>query len=206
MPSGTVAGTAVVNRLVGHLVEPSALAGRDVMGMDHAGEVVGRSASMMTSYHNLSEKTREAEWFSPDGQRFIRTGDIGRFDADGFLMLVDRRKDMIISGGFNIYPSDIEAVLAQHPAVEESAFFGVPNERWGETPVAAVAPRFGAASTAEDILAFANGRLGKTQPPRGSVPSCVAAAQRDWQILKRDLRLTYPSKGGDSRHDDYRDR
>ena len=70
---------------------------------------------MMTGYHRQPEKTAEAEWFDPTGKRFIRTGDVGRFDADGFLTLLDRKKDMIISGGFNIYPSDLEAVLREHP-------------------------------------------------------------------------------------------
>jgi long-chain acyl-CoA synthetase len=81
---------------------------------------------MMTGYHGQPDKTREAEWFDPDGKRFIRTGDVGRFDADGFLTLFDRRKDMIISGGFNIYPSDLEAQLREHPAV------GVPP--WSACP------------------------------------------------------------------------
>ncbi|MFL6694740.1 MAG: class I adenylate-forming enzyme family protein, partial [Ramlibacter sp.] len=69
------------------------------------GEVVGRSVSMMTAYHQQPAKTREAEWYDAQGNRFIRTGDVGRFDEDGFLVLMDRRKDMVISGGFNIYPS-----------------------------------------------------------------------------------------------------
>ena len=72
---------------------------------------------MMTGYHRQPGKTAEAEWFDPTGKRFIRTGDVGRFDDDGFLVLLDRRKDVIISGGFNIYPSDLEAVLQSHPAV-----------------------------------------------------------------------------------------
>ena len=71
----------------------------------------------MTGYHNLPEKTREAEWHDAEGRRYIRTGDIGRFDEDGFLILLDRSKDVVISGGFNIYPSDIEAELVRHEAV-----------------------------------------------------------------------------------------
>lgn len=88
---------------------------------------------MMTSYHGEPEKTREAEWFDVEGKRSIRAGDVGRLDADGFLVLMDRRKDMIISGGFNVYPSDREASLRQHPAVA-----GVPSEQWGETPASFV--------------------------------------------------------------------
>ena len=105
------------------------------------GEVVGRSVAMMTAYHGQPGKTREAEWYDAQGNRFIRTGDVGRFDDDGFLVLMDRRKDMVISGGFNIYPSDLEAVLRQHPAVADAAVVGVPSAEWGESPVAYVVPR-----------------------------------------------------------------
>jgi long-chain acyl-CoA synthetase len=83
---------------------------------------------MMTGYHRQPELTRQAQWFDADGKRFIRTGDIGRFDANGFLTLMDRKKDMIISGGFNIYPSDLEAILMQHPQVVEAAVVGEASE------------------------------------------------------------------------------
>ena len=126
------------------------------------GEVVGRSGSMMTGYQNQPAKTREAEWYDAAGNRFIRTGDVGRFDEDGFLTLMDRRKDMIISGGFNIYPSDLEAVLRGHAAVQEAAVVGVPSEVWGESPVAFVVPAADAPA-AEVLRAWANERLGKTQ-------------------------------------------
>ena len=102
------------------------------------GEIVGHSGATMVGYHNLAEKTREAEWRDPSGRRFIRTGDVGRFDADGFLTLLDRRKDMIISGGFNIYPSDLEAVLMEYPGIGEASVVGAPSKAWGETPVAFV--------------------------------------------------------------------
>jgi acyl-CoA synthetase (AMP-forming)/AMP-acid ligase II len=127
------------------------------------GEIVGHSATMMNGYHGLPEQTREAEWFDAGGKRFIRTGDVGRFDADGFLVLMDRRKDMIISGGFNLYPSDLEAVLRQHPAVADAAVVGVPSQRWGETPVAFVVPQAGIAVNEADLRAWANERLGKSQ-------------------------------------------
>ena len=105
------------------------------------GEVVGRSPSMMTGYHNQPALSRAAEWHDGDGNRFLRTGDVGRFDEDGFLTLMDRRKDMVISGGFNIYPSDLEGVLRRHPGVADAAVVGVPSVEWGETPVAFVVPR-----------------------------------------------------------------
>jgi long-chain acyl-CoA synthetase len=152
------------------------------------GEVVGHSAGMMAGYHGQPEKTADAEWFDPSGKRFIRTGDIGRFDEDGFLTLVDRRKDMIISGGFNLYPSDLEAVLREHPSVADAAVAGVPSERWGETPAAWVVAREGAAVGAESLRAWANERLGKTQ--RIAFLQVVDELPRSaiGKVLKRELR------------------
>lgn len=153
-----------------------------------AGEVVGHSAGMMVGYHRQPEKTREAEWFDPSGKRFIRTGDIGRFDEDGFLTLFDRKKDMIISGGFNIYPSDLEAVLRGHAAVADAAVIGAASEQWGETPVAFVVRQPGDDTPAEGLLQWANAQLGKTQRlarihwidelPRSAIG----------KVLKRELR------------------
>ena len=153
-----------------------------------AGEVVGHSGGMMTGYHGQPEKTREAEWFAPDGKRFIRTGDIGRFDGDGFLTLFDRKKDMIISGGFNVYPSDLEALLGEHPAVAEAAVVGVPSTQWGETPVAFVVARDGHAVSAEALKDWLNARVGKTQ--RLSALHLVSELPRSaiGKVLKRELR------------------
>ena len=152
------------------------------------GEVVGRSEAMMTGYHNLPEKTREAEWRDPEGRRYIRTGDIGRFDEDGFLILLDRSKDVVISGGFNIYPSDIEAELVRHEAVVEAAVVGVASERWGETPVAFVALREGAAVDGPALMDWVNARLGKTQ--RLTALTIVDSLPRSpiGKVLKRELR------------------
>ena len=156
-----------------------------------AGEVVGHSPGMMKGYHKQPDKTREAEWFDPQGKRFIRTGDVGRFDADGFLTLLDRKKDLIISGGFNIYPSDLEAVLREHPAVQDAAVVGVPSEQWGETPVAFVVRKPGADTPAQALLQWLNLRVGKTQRladlryleelPRSAIG----------KVLKRELRDMY---------------
>ena len=161
------------------------------------GEVVGGSpANMMTGYHNRREATAAAEW-NHDGKRFIRTGDIGRFDADGFLTLVDRKKDMIISGGFNIFPGDLEAVLREHPAVAEVAVAGMPSERWGETPVAFVVRRAGAGESADDIRAWANDRLGRMQ--RVAAVHVVEELPRSaiGKVLKRELRARYGQPGTD---------
>ena len=155
------------------------------------GEVVGRSGAMMVGYHNQPAKTSEAEWFSPDGLRYIRTGDVGRFDEDGFLTLMDRKKDMIISGGFNIYPSDLEAEIVRHEAVLEAAVVGAPSDAWGETPVAFVALKPGAKVGAGDLKAWVNGRVGKTQ--RLADLQIVEALPRSHigKVLKRELRDAY---------------
>jgi acyl-CoA synthetase (AMP-forming)/AMP-acid ligase II len=160
------------------------------------GEVVGRSPAMMTGYYKQPDKTAEAEWYDKDGLRFIRTGDVGRFDEDGFLVLMDRKKDMIISGGFNIYPSDLEQVLVEHPDVAEAAVVGVPSEQWGETPVAFVTLKAGAAVSAQTLTAWANERLGKMQ--RLAEVAVVETLPRSaiGKVLKRELRDGFkPSVG-----------
>ena len=153
------------------------------------GEIVGRSMSIMTGYHNQPKKTAEAEWYSPEGERFIRTGDVGRFDEDGFLVLGDRKKDMIITGGFNVYPSDLEAELAKHPAVAESAVVGIPSREWGETPAAFIVLRDGRNRDApKSLRQWLNARVGKTQ--RLTYASIVETLPRSsiGKVLKRQLR------------------
>ena len=164
-------------------------AGRELPAGDgNIGEIVGHSPGMMIGYHGQPAQTREAEWFDASGKRFIRTGDVGRFDADGFLTLLDRKKDLVISGGFNIYPSDLEAVLREHPAVADAAVVAAPSAAWGETPVAFVVMHRTGDATPEAIRAWANARLGKTQRiarlhriddlPRSAIG----------KVLKRELR------------------
>ncbi len=155
------------------------------------GEIVGASPSMMTGYHNQDAKTREVEWFDAVGTRFIRTGDVGRFDEEGFLTLLDRRKDMIISGGYNVYPSDLESELRLHPDVADVAVVGVASEAWGETPIAFVVPRDGATDDAKQIMAWYNARAGKTQ--RLSDLRFIDELPRSaiGKVLKRELRDMY---------------
>ncbi len=185
-----------------HTVGPPA-EGHDIRLVDESGvevaagemgEVVGHSAGMMNGYHNQPDKTAEAEWYSPEGKRFIRTGDVGRFDADGFLVLMDRKKDMIISGGFNIYPSDLEAVLRTHQDVADCAVVGVPSEQWGETPVAFVVPQPGAKTGAAALREWVNSRVNKIQRLAGvelvdSLPRSAIG-----KVLKRELRDAYRSR------------
>ncbi len=164
------------------------------VGQGEIGEVVGFSGTVMNGYHNQPGKTREAQWVAPDGRVFIRTGDVGRFDEDGFLKLMDRRKDMIISGGFNIYPSDLESILVKHPAVQECAVVGIKSVEWGETPLAFAVLRAGASAAPEELREFANAKLGKTQ--RISRVEIVESLPRSaiGKILKRELRDEYEAK------------
>ena len=179
----------------GHDVRLIGEDGREV-GPGEAGEVVGRSEAMMNGYQNQPGKTAEATWQDAQGRTYIRTGDIGRFDADGFLVLFDRKKDMIISGGFNVYPSDLEAVLRGHPHVADVAVVGVASEQWGETPVAFVVPAAGAPADPDEIRQWANGRLGKTQ--RLAALRLVDELPRSaiGKILKRELRDAYAAQAG----------
>jgi acyl-CoA synthetase (AMP-forming)/AMP-acid ligase II len=174
--------------------------GHDIRLIDEAGqqlplgstgEVVGHSPAMMTGYHKQAAKTRAAEWFDSTGKRFIRTGDVGRFDSAGFLTLLDRKKDMVISGGFNIYPSDLEAVLQRHPAVAETAVVAVASKQWGETPVAFVVRKTGYSETAEQLLMWSHAHLGKMQ--RLSDLRLVDELPRSaiGKVLKRELRDSF---------------
>ena len=164
--------------------------GREV-AQGEVGEVVGHSSAMMTGYHKRPDMTAGAEWFDASGKRFIRTGDVGRFDEDGFLVLLDRRKDLVISGGFNVYPSDLEAVLTRHPDIAETAVVGVASAQWGETPVAFVVARADARLDAEALRAWANARLGATQ--RIAAVEIVERLPRNaiGKVLKRELRDGY---------------
>lgn len=127
---------------------------------DEVGELVLRGPNVFSGYWGLPEATAEAfrgGWF--------HTGDLGRMDDEGFITLVDRKKDMIITGGENVYPIEVEQVLYRHEAVREVAVVGVPDERWGETPVAVVALQEGAEATAEDLAAYARERLAHFKCP-----------------------------------------
>ena len=178
----------------GHEIRLIDEAGNEVPAGE-AGEVVGYSSGTMIGYRNQPELTRAAFWQDATGKRFVRTGDVGRFDADGFLTLVDRKKDLIISGGFNIYPSDLEAVIGRHEAVAEVSVTGVPSEQWGETPVAFVVLREGSQVDAEALRAWANEQLGKTQ--RLAALEFVDALPRSpiGKVLKRELRERWLARG-----------
>ena len=124
---------------------------RNELSAGQIGEIVGRGPILMPQYYKRPDLTREA---IKDG--WLYTGDLGYVDEDGFLYLVDRKKDMIISGGVNVYPKDIEEVIVQHPAVLEAAVFGIPDEKWGESPVAAVTLADSGTITPEELKQWIN--------------------------------------------------
>ena len=155
------------------------------------GEIIGRSATMMSGYFRNEEETAAFRWRDADGTLFHRTGDVGMFDEDGFLILLDRKKDMIVSGGFNIYASDLEEKLLDHPDVAEAAVIAVPSERWGETPLGLVVPRPGAHLEPAALLEWVNERLGRTQ--RLSAIEVREALPRSsiGKVLKQELKKPY---------------
>ena len=167
-------GFATMNKPYMHADKPDSV-GLPVLGFDvrivddagnevptgEPGEIAGYGAGMMKEYYKRPDATEAIIVRMPDGRTFLRSGDIGRVDDDGFLYILDRKKDMIISGGFNVFPADIETVLGEHEDVVDVAVIGIPHEKWGESPVALVIPGEGA--QADEILQWANSRLAKHQ-------------------------------------------
>jgi fatty-acyl-CoA synthase len=135
-------------------------AGRQVP-LGEPGEICVRAPLVMTGYHNKPEQTAEA---LKDG--WLHTGDVAVRDADGFLRIVDRKKDMIISGGFNVFPREVEDVIGTHPGVASCAVIGVPDEKWGEAVKAVVVPRPGATIDPAEIIALVREKKGVVQTPK----------------------------------------
>ncbi|WP_181160102.1 class I adenylate-forming enzyme family protein [Sandaracinobacter neustonicus] len=155
------------------------------------GEIVGRSAGLMRGYYGRPEATQAILWHDARGRAFLRTGDMGHFDSTGFLHIVDRKKDMIISGGLNIFSADLEEVVRGHASVAEVAVIGLADAKWGETPVAVVVPARAEAS-AEAIAAFANATLAKHQRlSRVILRAEPLPRNLLGKVLKRQLREEY---------------
>jgi acyl-CoA synthetase (AMP-forming)/AMP-acid ligase II len=151
------------------------------------GEIAGRGPILMPGYYQRPDLTAQA---IRDG--WLYTGDLGHVDADGYLYLVDRKKDMIDSGGVKVYPHDVEEVIARHPDVLEAVVFGIPDAKWGETPAAAVRLKVGAGVTAEALREWVNARVGARYQRLARIdvmtdfPRNVAG-----KTLRRELRETY---------------
>ena len=156
------------------------------------GEIVGRGPMLMAGYYNRPDLTAQAMRGG-----WLYTGDVGFVDADGYLHLVDRVKDMIDSGGVKVYPRDVEEVAVRHPEVREVAVFGIPDGKWGETPMAAVIVRPGSKVTEEELRGWINQRVG-ARYQRVSRVSILRDFPRSaaGKTLKRELREPYWAKSG----------
>ncbi len=163
--------------------------GRDV-APGRVGEVSARGPNIMMGYWNLPEETAAAL-----AGGWLHTGDLATMDEDGYIYIVDRKKDIIITGGENVYSTEVEAVLYAHPAVREAAVFGVPDQMWIEAVKAVVTLKQGASATPEEIIAFCHERLAGYKVPR-SVEICASDLPKSGagKILKRQLREPYWKK------------
>lgn len=155
------------------------------------GEIAGYGAAIMRGYYKQPQKTAEVIWKDELGRTYLKTGDMGRLDEEGFLYIVDRKKDMIISGGINIFASDLEDVLLKHPQITEAAVIAIPHEKWGETPLALVIRTQDGSVLEEELKEWANKQLAKYQRIskvefRETLPKSIIG-----KVLKRQLRERY---------------
>ena len=162
--------------------------GREV-AVGEAGEVVVRGPNVTPGYLNRPEETKTA---FRDG--WFHTGDVGRVDDGGYLYLLDRKNDMIVTGGENVFSSEVEAVLHQHAGVAEAAVIGVPDERYGEALLAAIVPARGASLTDEDMIAHCRGKIGGFKIPRRFAFLDELPKSAMGKILKTELRRTYAKR------------
>ncbi|TGN98888.1 AMP-binding protein [Burkholderia sp. USMB20] len=158
----------------------------DVLKQSETGEICVRGDLVMKGYYRAPDKTAET---IVDG--WLHTGDIGHLDRDGYLHITDRKKDMIISGGFNVYPSEVEQVIWAHPAVQDCAVIGVPDDKWGEAVKAVVELNAGQQVSAEELIALCKAQLGSVKAPKSV--DFIAALPRSTagKVLKKDLREQY---------------
>jgi len=156
-------------------------AGNDV-GNEESGEVLIKGPNVMVGYWNRPEATAEA---IVDG--WLHTGDVATMDDDGFVTIVDRVKDMLISGGENVYPAEIESVLLAHPKIADAGVIGVPSEKWGESPLAAVVPS-DETLTAEEVIEFCKGKLAPFKAVKAVEFVTELPRNPSGKILKRELR------------------
>ena len=161
------------------------------LGRGEIGEIVSRGRIAMPSYWNRPEADKEATWIDKNQRTWLRSGDIGYVDADGYLYIVDRKKDMILSGGQNIYPQDLEAVVARHEGVFDVAVIGMASLTWGETPVALLVPEPNVVLDPGEIKDWTNRQLGKQQRLADVILIDELPRNPNGKILKRELREVF---------------
>jgi acyl-CoA synthetase (AMP-forming)/AMP-acid ligase II len=154
-----------------------------ILGPEEKGEIVTRGNLVMKGYFNQPQATEEASRFG-----WHHTGDIGLKDADGFVYIVDRKRDMIISGGFNIYPSEIEQVIWAHPSVQDCAVIGVPDEKWGEAVKAVIELKQVHTVTENEMLVFCREKLGGMKTPKTIEFWPQLPRSPVGKVLKREIR------------------
>jgi acyl-CoA synthetase (AMP-forming)/AMP-acid ligase II len=152
----------------------------------HVGEIATRSGANMVGYWNRPEETAKT---IRDG--WLHTGDAGYMDADGYVYIHDRVKDMIISGGENVYPAEVESALADHPAIAEAAVIGVPDEKWGEAVKAVVVLRPGATLAQEALIEWSRTRIAGFKAPKSVDFVDALPRNASGKLLKRELRAPY---------------
>ncbi len=157
-----------------------------LLGPGEAGEIVVRSEQLFAGYYRNPEESERARAFG-----WHHSGDIGVKDSEGFLYIVDRKKDMIISGGFNVYPAEVERILAEHPAVQDCAVVGAPDEDWGEAVVAEVELRSGATVAAEDLISWCRSRLSGVKTPKQVRVTAELPRSPVGKVLRRKVREAY---------------
>lgn len=176
------------------------LLGTDILVIDdddqpvatgQSGELVSRGRITMPGYHNRPQANQQASFIDDGGIKWLRTGDIGYVDEQGFIYIVDRKKDMILSGGQNIYPQDIEAVIFEHPAVNDVAVIPAQSKKWGETPIALVVLEAASEGNGAEIMQWSNERLGKQQRIADVVFIDELPRNPNGKVLKRELRVVY---------------
>ena len=160
----------------------------EILPANRSGEIVSRGRITMPGYLNREQANRDSCFVDENGQQWLRTGDIGYIDEEGYLYVVDRKKDMILSGSQNIYPQDIEAIMFEHPDVNEVAVIAAPSKRWGETPIALVVLEVDNASMPSDIMQWSNRRLGRQQRISDVIAIDALPRNPNGKILKRELR------------------
>ncbi len=156
------------------------------VGVDEVGELILAGPHVCSGYWNRPEATAEA---LRDG--WFHTGDLARRDAEGYYYIVGRKKDLLISGGENIYPAEIESLLATHPGIAEAAIIGVPDAKWGEVGRAVVVVRPGETLTAEEVLAFCDGKLARYKIPRSVVFAPILPRNAMGKVIKAELRAQF---------------
>jgi acyl-CoA synthetase (AMP-forming)/AMP-acid ligase II len=159
----------------------------NAMPLGEVGEVITRSSNNMVGYWNLPEATEKAM----DGDGWVRTGDAGYMDADGYLFIHDRVKDMIISGGENVYPAEVESAIYGHPDVLEVAVIGVPDDKWGEAVKAVCVPKPGHSIDADSIISYAREKIAGFKVPKSIDVIDALPRNASGKILRKDLRAPY---------------